>query len=152
MTKKPSTPARSSSKPTETARKIWLAGLGAYGRAFSEAQESLARVSGGTSKVFDDLVEKGEQLEQTVEEKGRELARRVAPGGMHFDERIKQMRARLGISGEGDEHAVAEGPFNERLSALEAKVDRILELLEKKPASAKRVPAKKKRTTSKKTV
>ena len=34
---------------TETARRIWLAGIGAYGRAFTEAQEALKDVTGTVS-------------------------------------------------------------------------------------------------------
>jgi len=33
---------------TDTARRIWLAGIGAYGRAFTEAQEALKDVTGGS--------------------------------------------------------------------------------------------------------
>ena len=33
----------------DTARRIWLAGIGAYGRAFTEAQEAIKDMSGETS-------------------------------------------------------------------------------------------------------
>ena len=79
--------------PTDTARKIWLAGIGAYGKAFTDAQESLAKVSGDTSRVFEELVAKGEEIEDTVEAHGRELAKRVAAPSLSIDDRIKQMRA-----------------------------------------------------------
>lgn len=51
---------------TDLARKIWLAGVGAYGRVFQEAQEQLGKVSGAANELFDELVAKGEQVEDMV--------------------------------------------------------------------------------------
>lgn len=42
-------------KASEVAKSIWLAGLGAYGKAFDEAVTQYGKVSKETSKVFDDL-------------------------------------------------------------------------------------------------
>jgi len=109
--KKPDDKKRSN---TETARRIWLAGIGAYGRAFTEAQEALKDVTGKGSEIFEELVQKGFDL----------------------DERIKAMRSRL--SGGGD----VDADFEDRLSVVEAKLDRILALLEPAKPKAKR-PAKK---------
>ena len=64
---------KSPNKNTDTARKIWLAGIGAYGRAFSEVQEGLSKAGKSTSKVFDELVEKGEVLETIVTHKAKKL-------------------------------------------------------------------------------
>ena len=141
MPKKSSRPAP---RPTDTARKIWLAGIGAYGRAFSDAQESLAKMSGDTSRVFDELVAKGEEIEETVEAHGRELAKRVAPGSFSIDDRIKQMRARLQNDEEADDSRLAE--IENRLSAIEEKLD-VLIASTAKPAAKKtstKRPTKKK--------
>lgn len=51
---------------SDIARKIWLAGVGAYGRMFQEAQGQLEKVSGAANEMFDQLVEKGEQVEDIV--------------------------------------------------------------------------------------
>ncbi len=120
MAKKPA----SSAKGPDMARKIWLAGIGAYGRAFSEAQESLAKVSGDSSRMFDDLVEKGESIEDAVEERGRELVSRVKTPRLAIEERIKQMRARLNFNDEpsSDEFSV----IIERLDTIENKLDKLL--------------------------
>ena len=107
----------------DTARKIWLAGIGAYGRAFSEAQESIAKLSGESARVFEDLVAKGEAIEKTVEERGREVAAKLAPGAHTFEERVKKMRERIGL---GEEHGSLAEEVRElraRIAALEAKVD-----------------------------
>lgn len=135
--------------PTQDmARKIWLAGIGAYGRAFSEAQESLAKMGGETSKMFEDLVEKGEEIEDTVETHGRELASRVKPAAATLDDRIKKMRARLMAAADIDDVAISDhrgtetSAIEDRLTAIEAKLDLLLEQSADKPAPRKRTVKK----------
>ncbi|MEK7264600.1 MAG: phasin family protein [Pseudomonadota bacterium] len=106
----------------DTARKIWLAGIGAYGRAFSEAQEQVAKLGGSSARVFDELVAKGEAIEKTVEARGRKVAAKLAPGAHSFDERIKKMRERI-MHGEDDASLADEvGELRARVASLEAKV------------------------------
>jgi len=133
---------------SETARRIWLAGIGAYGRAFTEAQEALKDVTGKGSEIFEELVQKGQVIEKVVEVKGKSMMDKAAVPSFDVDERIKAMRSRLS---RGDE---SDTDFADRLSVVEAKLDKILALLEPaktntkksvKKASAKR--AKTVRTT-----
>lgn len=135
---------------SDSARRIWLAGIGAYGRAFSEAQGALKDMTGKGSAVFDELVEKGEMLETVGKIKGKEMLEKakVADLDLDFDvdERIKAMRARLTRS---VDTPPAGDDFEDRLSALEAKLDKILTLLEAgkaPPKKARRKPATTKRT------
>ena len=138
---------------TEAARRIWLAGIGAYGRAFSEAKEAVKEISGETSAVFDDLVQKGEFIEMAVGEKGKEMLEKakvpefVMPEfDLNMDDRIAKMRSRLM---RGEEVADDISELTTRLDAIEAKLDAVLAALApKKPAPRKRAPAKK--TTAKK--
>ncbi len=53
----------------DIARKIWLAGVGAYGRAYTEAQDAAEKLAHGASDAFDQLVAKGEQVEDSVRER-----------------------------------------------------------------------------------
>jgi len=142
---------------TESARRIWLAGIGAYGRAFTEAQEALKDVTGKGSEVFDELVQKGEMLEMVGKAKGKEaLEKAQMPSfdmpDFDIDDRIKAMRSRLSRGGKDG----AEDPvYEDRLAAVEAKLDRILDLLEpKKPARKKPIKrattTRTKKTTAKK--
>jgi polyhydroxyalkanoate synthesis regulator phasin len=145
--------SKSSNKPSpvsaDTARRIWLAGVGAYGKAFTEAQESLSKVSASTSKVFDDLVQKGEVIETMVSIKGKDIAKDVMEKtgieSISMDDRIEKMRAKLRKTDGGDTH-----DMEARLDVIESKLDAILELVSpKKPAAkkpAKRKPAAKKTT------
>ena len=50
----------------ELARKIWLAGVGAYGRMFAEAQDRVGKAAGSANELFDQLVARGEVLEDAV--------------------------------------------------------------------------------------
>ena len=135
--------AKKPAQSPDTARKIWLAGIGAYGRAFSEAQESIAKLSGESARVFEDLVAKGEAIEKKVEAQGRKVAAQVAPAAHTRDERIRRMRERIGL---GDEHSSLEDEVRNlaaRVARLEAKLDPIVEGGPEKPV--KRKAAKKKK-------
>ncbi len=139
---------------TETARRIWLAGIGAYGRAFAEAQEALKEVTDKGGDIFDDLVQKGEMIEKVVEYKGKEMLEKtrertgmgdIDVPSLDIDERIKRMRSRLSL-GSRASHA---DTIEDRLAVVEAKLDALVERLappaSKKPA--KKVSPKKKATT-----
>ena len=52
----------------DVARKIWLAGVGVYGRAYSEAQDAAGKLAANAGETFDQLVARGEVLEDTVRE------------------------------------------------------------------------------------
>lgn len=51
---------------TDIARKIWLAGVGAYGRMFTETQGAVEKLASSANEAFDQLVAKGEEVEDTV--------------------------------------------------------------------------------------
>ena len=132
----------------ESARRIWLAGIGAYGRAFTEAQEAIKDVTGKGSEIFDELVQKGEMLETMGKVKGKEALEKTQIPDFDIDDRIKAMRSRLARSGWAPD---VSDSYEDRLAAIEAKLDKILALLEpKKPAkktAAKKAPSKKRTTT-----
>lgn len=130
----------------DTARKIWLAGIGAYGRAYSEAQESLSKITKSGGKVFDDLVQKGEVIETMVSIKGKDVADDIKDMasevmdnvGVHdMDDRIAKMRRRLKRS--DDDSADVEA----RLDSIEAKLDSLLEMLTPKKTAPKKRAARK---------
>ncbi|OFX00971.1 MAG: hypothetical protein A3E78_02600 [Alphaproteobacteria bacterium RIFCSPHIGHO2_12_FULL_63_12] len=125
----------------DTARKIWLAGIGAYGRAFSEAQDRVAKLSGDSARVFEDLVAKGEAIEKTVEERGRKVAAKLAPGAHTLDDRIRKMRERIGLGEDQASLADEVADLRARVAALEAK----LKGLSGAPATPKRKTVRKKK-------
>jgi len=130
----------------DAARRIWLAGIGAYGRAFSEAQEALKDVTGSTSKVFDELVQKGEIIESAVSSKSKKMMKKAGVPTFDLDDRISKMRSRLS---RGEDVAQDLSELEKRVNAMDAKLDKILSLLSspkpkpKKPTATKRTSPKK---------
>jgi len=126
----------------EMARRIWLAGLGVYGKAYSEASESLKDVSGKTSEMFEELAQKGEMIEMAVSHKRKELMKKAGVPSFDFDERIAKMRSRLSSGGDvsGSDMAALEA----RMDAMDAKLDKILKALSKpaKTTTTKRTAKK----------
>lgn len=142
---------------TDTARRIWLAGIGAYGRAFTEAQEAIKDVTGEASDVFDNLVQKGEMIEIAVQSKRKDMMSKVGVPDFEMpdidvSERIEKMRSRLQSRQSGSDLSHIEA----HLERIEAKLDELLAAkAPKKPArvikKAAKAPAAKKPTTIRQT-
>lgn len=111
----------------ESAQQVWLAGIGALGRAQSEG-----------SKLFDALVAEGEELEQQARTSAGERAKEVkgaVEGSLEgvrglaagtwdrwektFDERMQRALVRLGVPSRSD---IAE--LNQRVEELTAELRR----------------------------
>jgi len=143
----------------DTIRKIWLAGIGAYGRAVTEAKGAVDSLTGKGSEVFDELVQKGEVLEAVGKYKASELMGKgkaavedIKPD-FDMDDRIAKMRARL--SGAADKR---DDRLTARVDRLEAKLDAILEKLDigdaapkTKTSARRKAPARKPKMTTQKT-
>ena len=135
------------SQTRDVAYKIWLAGVGAYGRAFEGAAQGAAKVAEGSTEMFDDLVERGAKIETEMKtriSKNEALSRatdrvsKAAEVVTEFQEkateqleaRMERMRSLLGLP-----------RANEATSALHSKIDRledeIAQLSVKKTAKAK---------------
>lgn len=98
----------------EFARKIWLAGLGAYGKSFDEAQGQYEKLSTEASKVFDSLVAKGETLETEAKDKLNFKT--------NVEERVAEVRKKLGLD---------KGSADEKVEELSAKIDVLTEAVAK---------------------
>jgi len=73
----------------EVTRKIWLAGLGAYGKGFDEVQDRYEKLSDDANRIFDELVSKGEKLEEDTKTKIKDKT--------SVDQRIEDVRKKLGF-------------------------------------------------------
>lgn len=132
---------------SDTARRIWLAGIGAYGRAYSEAKDAVKDVAGKGTGAFNELVQKGEMLETVGKAKGKEMLEKaqlpefdMPDFDFDIDDRIKAMRNRLS---RGGKDSAETADYEDRLARVEAKLDKVLALLEpKKPAPKKAAPKK----------
>ena len=102
------------------ARKIWLAGLGAYGKSYDEVQERVEGLNTEASKVFEDLVNKGEKLEADAKVKLKEQT------DLHVTERVSEVREKLGMNSKSNSEKI-----DDLTSKIEALTDSVAKLAEK---------------------
>ena len=126
-------------KASEVAKNIWLAGLGAYGRAFDEAVSQYDKVSKESTKLFDELVEKGRKLDG---ESHTKLATAKTKTTASIEDRISKVRKSVNLSalkvGGADAERLDE--LNAKVDALSEKLDALLDSMGSKPKAA--APAK----------
>ena len=130
----------------DMAQKIWLAGLGAYGRAYTEAASNAKKLNAGTTELFEDLVKRGTEIDgemktrlssnETVTKatqnvaKMTETALRVQREQREaLEARMQRMRAVLGL-----------GAKSEKANDIASKIDQLEDEIAELAAQAK--PAK----------
>ncbi len=126
-----------SDKASEIAKNIWLAGLGAYGKALDEAQDRLDKATKEPPRLFKDLVKKGEKLEDEVRDS---LSSIQETSTSSVEERIRKVRENFSLNLGGRHDDLTE--ISAKLDALTEKVDAI--------AAAVNKPARKTATRKKK--
>lgn len=132
-------------KDMDIARKVWLAGIGAYGRAIDDAQEAYAKVGKETSKIFDDLVGKGAELEGKVSEAAMKYAPEIAQKHRtNIEDRMERMKAALGMTEASVDQQEQIAGIEARLDAIDAKLDKLLAAVAAPRSSAKPKPAARK--------
>ncbi|MFT6270098.1 MAG: polyhydroxyalkanoate synthesis regulator phasin [Alphaproteobacteria bacterium] len=114
----------------EMARKIWLAGLGAYGKGYEEIKGRMESLSTDSNKLFDELVVKGQKLETEgkgkVEEVKNEVVAKTA-----IESRIETVRTKLGFNNTDNDQKIED--LSSKIDALTAAVAK----LAVKPATKK---------------
>jgi poly(hydroxyalkanoate) granule-associated protein len=101
-------------QPTKTAaemdmaRKIWLAGVGAYGRVHAETQEAMEKLSHSAADTFEQLVVKGEEIEERVR---KSLAK--SPQAEKVSQAVESATAK------------AQAFSSEQKAALEARLEKV---------------------------
>ncbi|TDG12554.1 hypothetical protein E2F43_13240 [Seongchinamella unica] len=124
-------------KASEIAKNIWLAGVGAYGRAVDEAQSNLKKATPHPPKLFRDLVKAGSQLEEEASE-----ARAAALSSV--EERIAQVRENFHMQRPARMEDLAS--LHKKVDKLTRKVDALARMIKEqqppKAASRKKAPAK----------
>ncbi|RLQ20805.1 hypothetical protein DWB85_15520 [Seongchinamella sediminis] len=124
-------------KASEIAKNIWLAGVGAYGRAVDEAQSNLKKATPQPPKLFRDLVKAGSQLEEEASE-----ARAAALSSV--EERIAQVRENFQMQRPARTGDIDS--LHKKVDKLTRKVDALTRLIKEqqaasKPAAGKKAPA-----------
>ena len=118
-------------KESEISRKIWLAGIGAYGRAIGDAQNVYAKMGKETSKAFDELVGRGEDLEAKVTSAAKQYAPIISGDVVkstvgNISERLEKMKATLGLTEVAAQQQDEISELSVRMDAIDAKLDSIL--------------------------
>lgn len=103
----------------DLARKIWLAGIGAYGKGFDEAQGQYEKLNNEAAKLFNELVEKGEKIEDSA--KGKFIAEKESVKS-NVEARVAEVRTKLGLDSNDSEVKIEE---------LSAKIDALTEAVAK---------------------
>jgi polyhydroxyalkanoate synthesis regulator phasin len=128
-------------KASEIARNIWLAGVGAYGRAVDEAQDRMEKAGVEPPKLFRELVKAGAALEDEAR-KGLSSSRAARAS---VEERINRVREnfQLQLPARGEDLLA----LHEKIDRLTVKVDELGAALaaqgSRKPAARKKAPARK---------
>ncbi len=99
----------------DLARKIWLAGLGAYGKGYDEAQDQYTEAT----KLFNDLVDKGEKLEGEAKQKIQAETDSIKSS---VETRVADVRSKLGLD---------KSDSDEKIEELSAKIDALTEAVAK---------------------
>ena len=105
----------------DMARKVWLAGLGAYGKGYEEVKGRFESLSTDSNKLFDELVAKGAKLEAEGKDKVEEVKTKVA-AKTEIDARIETVRTKLGLNNTDSEQKIEE---------LSAKIDALTDAVAK---------------------
>ena len=131
-------------KGFDVAHKIWLAGVGAYGKAYDAASEGVGKVSGQGEVLFEDLVARGEEIESDVRARlsSNTAISRMTEQMNRVAEEASKVRGRVAeATGEATE-VVSKFQADQR-ERLEARMERMREALGIKQFSLKSKKAEK---------
>lgn len=117
-----------SEKTSELAKNIWLAGLGAYGKAYDQAQGRYEKASRESSRFFEDLVSKGQKLEGSTQKKLTVVKNKSTET---LEERITNVKEALGFGETGKKATLSD--LEAKIEKLSAKIDKLSALTAKKP-------------------
>ena len=116
-------------KASEIAKNIWLAGVGAYGKAVDEAQGRLERAM-EPPKLFRDLVKAGSALEEDARSSAMEAS---AAAKSSVEQRINRVRENFHMQRPARIEDIAA--LQKKVEQLSRKVDKLARALaEKTPA------------------
>ena len=103
----------------ETARKVFLAGLGAYGKGFEEAKGRFETLNTDSNLMFANLVKKGESLETEGKSKFEEAKSKITAKA-DINNRVVAVRSKLGL--DQNEAGLKIEELNAKIDALTSRV------------------------------
>ena len=121
-------------KGFDVAHKIWLAGVGAYGKAYDAAADGVGKVGGQSGVLFDDLVKRGEEIEGDVRERlasnkaVSKMTEQMAKVTGQVSEQVSKVRGRVTEATEDVTDTVSKFQ-NEQRERLEVRMERMRDAL-----------------------
>jgi polyhydroxyalkanoate synthesis regulator phasin len=108
----------------EMVRKIWLAGLGAYGKGYEEVKGRIESLSTDSNKLFDELVVKGEKLEGEGKDKVKQVKDDVL-AKTELESRIETVRSKFSFTKTETENDTKIEELSSKIDALTAAVAKL---------------------------
>jgi hypothetical protein len=111
----------------DVARKIWLAGLGAYGKSFEEILSKYEKLNGERTRVFEGFVAKGEKIaadtDKNVSENTNENVKETVRVKTAVDKRVEDVRKKLGLDMSDTESKISQ--LSQKVDALTVLVNKL---------------------------
>lgn len=128
-------------KASDTAKNIWLAGLGAYGKAIDQAHGRYERVSETSAKLFDELVAKGKLLEGDTHERLEDVKQKSTST---VEERIAKVKSMMPLVDFTSKDSKKIQELSKKVDTLTHKIDALLKehAAESKPKVVKKPKVK----------
>jgi hypothetical protein len=101
------------------ARKIWLAGLGAYVKSFEEIQNQYEKINGDRARLFNELVARGQKLMPEANANAEEEAKEPTA----VEKRVAEVRIKLGLDVSDDDAKTAE--LTQKVEELTAQLNKL---------------------------
>ncbi|WP_461519002.1 phasin family protein [Porticoccus sp.] len=112
-------------KTEELARKIWLAGLGAYGHGLNNIHEGYDKMSDSTRRYFEDLVERGTKIEAEAKTKLDKTGDKLKEAGEKLktqSEKLKAQGEKLKIQGKSLKKDAVKANITAKVDEIRGKV------------------------------
>ncbi len=126
--------AMTDAKGFDAAHKIWLAGVGAYGKAYDVATDGVGKVSDQSGVLFEDLVKRGEEIEGDVRARLKSNTA-VAKMSEQMNARFSKVNAQVSkvrkrVKGASEDMSGTVAKFQEeQRERLDARMERMREAL-----------------------
>ncbi|MEM9939638.1 MAG: phasin family protein [Pseudomonadota bacterium] len=117
-------------KGADVAHKIWLAGVGAYGKAYDAAADGVGKVGDQSGVMFEDLVKRGEEIESDVRARlsSNTAVTRMAEQMNKVNEQVSAVREKMTEATGTATEAVTKFQEEQR-ERLEARMERMRDAL-----------------------
>ena len=144
---------KAAEKTEEMTRKIWLAGLGAYGQGLDNLQQGYEKMNDQAREFFDELVARGEKVEKETKDGVKTTREKIKDQADKNKEALSEQFSELREKMSGNMH-MPSFDREELVDELQTRITKLSETLTKfvKPTTTtKKAPAKKpaaKKTTT----